>query len=159
MDMPKLVRGKFILEKVLQEKISIYRNEAYKKGYQACMFGTNAIVTVEPETFSFPFDPDNYPANMLYEGHIGFAKHYYPRIAIMNNEEAECAQAIDRNPLVKLWVRNLERQPMYSFWLQTSTDRFYPDFVVKLKDERLLVIEFKGEQFRGTEEMCRKKSC
>ena len=39
---------------------------------------------------------------------------------------------------------NLERQPIASFWLQTSTDRFYPDFVAELTDGRILVVEYKG---------------
>lgn len=108
------------------------------------MFGANAIATVEPQQFSFSFDPANYPATLLYDGRIGFDKHYYPRIAMMNNEEAEFAQALDRNRLVKFWVRNLERQPYHAFWLPTSSDRFYPDFVVKLHDGRLLVVEYKG---------------
>lgn len=30
------------------------------------------------------------------------------------------------------------------FWLQTATDKFYPDFVCRLKDGRLLVVEYKG---------------
>ena len=41
-------------------------------------------------------------------------------------------------------MRNLERQPLTSFWLPTSTDRFYPDFVAELMDGRLLVVEYKG---------------
>jgi type III restriction enzyme len=45
---------------------------------------------------------------------------------------------------VGFWVRNLERQEKFSFWLQTSTDKFYPDFVCKLKDGRYLVVEYKG---------------
>ncbi|MEK6245501.1 MAG: hypothetical protein AABM33_13490 [Pseudomonadota bacterium] len=45
---------------------------------------------------------------------------------------------------MKFWVRNLERQPVASFWLPTSTDRFYPDFVVQLNDGRILVVEYKG---------------
>jgi type III restriction enzyme len=141
--MPKVVRGKFILEKVLRERINAGRMEAYEKGYQACMFGSDAIATVEPAAFSFTF-PADYPANLLYEGPIGFDKHFYPRIGIINGEEAECAQAIDRNPLIKFWVRNLERQPQHAFWLPTSTDKFYPDFVAQLNDGRLLVIEYKG---------------
>jgi len=144
LDMPKLVRGKFILEKVLRDKIHGYRAEALKKDYQHCMFSKAAIATVEPNEFSFCFDPNNYPANVLYEGAIAFDKHYYQRIAIMNNEEVACARAIDRNPLVKMWVRNLERQVTHAFWLPTSTDKFYPDFVAQLSDGRLFVIEYKG---------------
>ncbi len=45
---------------------------------------------------------------------------------------------------MKHWVRNLERQPETSFWLPTSTDRFYPDFVAELTDGRILVVEYKG---------------
>lgn len=30
------------------------------------------------------------------------------------------------------------------FWLQTATDRFYPDFVCKTRDKRYLVVEYKG---------------
>ena len=46
---------------------------------------------------------------------------------------------------VKRWIRNIERRPDGSFWLQTSTDKFYPDFVAMLNDGRFLVVEYKGE--------------
>lgn len=148
-DMPKLVRGRFVLEKILQNKIALYRKTAYNKGYQACMFGDKAIATISPKNFSFSFDPNNYPSSINYEGKFGFSKHYYSRIGMMNDEEAECAFAIDQNPSVKFWVRNLERQPKFSFWLPTSTDKFYPDFLVQLNDGRILVVEYKGSQFAG----------
>ena len=151
-DMPKLVRGRFILEKILQNKINSYRQQAYSKGYQDCMFGNDAIVTVSPESFSFSFDPNNYPSNINYEGSLGFKKHYYSRIGMMNDEEADCAFAIDKNPNVKFWVRNLERQLKHSFWLPTSTDKFYPDFVAQLNDGRVLVVEYKGSQFAGSDD-------
>ena len=44
---------------------------------------------------------------------------------------------------MKYWVRNLVRKPN-SFSLQTSTGRFYPDFVCLLRDGRILVVENKG---------------
>jgi type III restriction enzyme len=31
-----------------------------------------------------------------------------------------------------------------SFWLQTSSDQFYPEFACKLQDGRVLFIEYKG---------------
>ncbi len=31
-----------------------------------------------------------------------------------------------------------------SFWLQTPTSRFYPDFVAELNDGRTLIVEYKG---------------
>lgn len=59
-------------------------------------------------------------------------------------EEFECAQFIDQMEEVAFWVRNPVRHPGQSFWLQTSTDKFYPDFICKLKDGRILVVEYKG---------------
>lgn len=36
-------------------------------------------------------------------------------------------------PDVKRQIRNLERRQDDSFWLQTSSDKFYPDFVAELR--------------------------
>jgi len=58
-------------------------------------------------------------------------------------EEFQCAKAIDAQPEVKYWLRNIARHPN-SFRLPTSTDYFYPDFVAKLEDGRILVVEYKG---------------
>lgn len=44
---------------------------------------------------------------------------------------------------VRHWVRNMERRAG-SFWLQASSDKLYPDFVVELIDGRFLVAEYKG---------------
>jgi type III restriction enzyme len=144
LDMPKLALGKFILEKVLRDKIEAYRKQATKAGFQACLFSKNEIATVDIGAFTFAFDPMQYPANKLYSGQFKFPKHYYAQIGDMNKEEVECALAIERDREVEVWVRNLERNPLQAFWLPTSTDKFYPDFIAKLKDGRLLVVEYKG---------------
>ena len=54
-----------------------------------------------------------------------------------------CAVAIDDNAAVKHWARNVDRT-YWSYWLPTSTDRFYPDFVAELNDGRVLIVEYKG---------------
>jgi type III restriction enzyme len=61
-----------------------------------------------------------------------------------DGEEFQCAVQLDSSDRVEVWVRNLERRPVSSFWLQTPTDRFYPDFVARLTDGRILVVEYKG---------------
>jgi type III restriction enzyme len=74
----------------------------------------------------------------------------------MNQEEVECAAFIDAMPEVEFWVRNLERD-QYAFWLQTSTDKFYPDFVAMLKDGRFLAVEYKGGHLESTEDTAEKE--
>jgi len=100
------------------------------------------------EHFAFRFDPQAYPARWDYAGRYRFLKHYYPKPGELkpeiDAEETACAIAIDQLSQVKWWVRNLEKQPMHAFWLPTSTDRFYPDFVAELGDGRLFVVEYKG---------------
>ena len=141
---PTLARAKFLLDKFLQEKIKLYRKDAYNKGYQQLLFAPYAKVEAS-YNFNFSFDRDDYAPRWFYEGSWQFTKHFYPLIGELENkgEEFECAKAIDENPNVKYWVRNLERQPK-AFWLQTSSDKFYPDFVVLLNDGRVLVVEYKG---------------
>ncbi len=89
-----------------------------------------------------------------------FAKHYFPRIGELKSEgeEYECAVFLEGLPQVKGWVRNLERRPDSSFWLQTSTDRFYPDFVAILRDERILVVEYKGADRWSNEDSQEKRA-
>lgn len=68
-----------------------------------------------------------------------------------------CARAIDVHPKVKHWVRNIEAQPKFSFWLPTGTDYFYPDFVAELTDGRILAIEYKGEPYKTNEDSHQKR--
>ncbi|MBS0335558.1 MAG: DEAD/DEAH box helicase family protein [Proteobacteria bacterium] len=114
--------------------------------FQAALFG-DAKPKLS-EFHAFAFDPNTYPARWLFAGRWQFAKHFYPLPGELkpetDREETACAIEIDGMQEVKHWIRNLERQPETSFWLPTSTDRFYPDFVAELKDGRLLVVEYKG---------------
>jgi type III restriction enzyme len=78
-------------------------------------------------------------------------KHYYSRIAHMNKEEVDLALALERDRAVEFWVRNLESNPQHAFWLPRSTGKFYPDFIAKLADGRLLVVEYKGAHLDNDE--------
>jgi type III restriction enzyme len=74
-----------------------------------------------------------------------------------DGEEFECAREIDLNAQVKLWVRNLVRhETSYSF--PTATDRFYPDFLVELRDGRRMIVEYKGEGYRSNDDSAEKRS-
>jgi type III restriction enzyme len=141
-----LARWKFILAKVLVQKISVHREQASSDRYQQSLFGKEA--TVETSfTFEFDFKPTGYAPHWLYAGHpYQFQKHYYPTVGELENkgEEYECAKALDMTGKVKHWVRNLERR---GFWLPLAKSKFYPDFVAELTDGRILALEHKGEVY------------
>ncbi len=140
----QLVRKRFILRKIAEEKLKECRQKARTKMHQELLFQDGADIVVTPEiVFSYGAE---YPARSICSVSDIFSKHYYPKVGDLgdNKEELMCAQFIDQMEEMGFWVRNLERQPTLSFWLQTSTDKFYPDFVCKLKDGRYLVVEYKG---------------
>ncbi len=141
-----LVKEKYRLRDAVLKKIDEHRKNARAKSFLS-FFGKDSLLEVSPNKV-FEFDQDEYPCpvNSLHRGDHQFNNHYYKDIGDLKStgEEFECAQFIDKLEEVEFWVRNLSRQPDYSFWLQTSSDRFYPDFVCKLKDGRILVVEYKG---------------
>jgi type III restriction enzyme len=140
----ELVAQRFRLRAAAAEKIRQYRQAAVGRAYEQMLIPeVSSYVEVSPE-LCFEFPLHQYPANRIYQGPMKFNKHYYEAPAAMNDEEAECALLIDSLPEVKYWVRNLDRE-QYSFWLQTPTDKFYPDFVARLNDGRFLAVEYKGE--------------
>lgn len=60
-------------------------------------------------------------------------------------------------PDIEWWVRNVDRQ-YGSFWLPTSKDKFYPDFVAKLTDDRTFVVEYKGEHLASADDAQEKQN-
>jgi len=141
--LPALVRWKFILAKSLAQKLDQHRRSAAEATFQRTLFAPGAAVET---SFAFAYDvqADPYPHRSTYPGHpYEFRKHYHPQIGELANtgEEFECAKALDLQPKVKHWVRNLERR---GFALPLADGNFYPDFVAELHDGRLLVVEHKG---------------
>ena len=130
-----------------KKKIDAHRDKASQAAYQAMLFGSAPAQLEVSAKRVFTYHKDLYPAHELY-AEAGFRKHYYRAVGKMNGEEAVCARLIDSLPRISYWVRNLERQPDFSFWLPTPTDKFYPDYVAILNDERVLAVEYKGELSR-----------
>ncbi|MDP2783284.1 MAG: DEAD/DEAH box helicase family protein [Sulfurimicrobium sp.] len=107
---------------------------------------------VEPDTFSLrdehaiTFELGRYGYDVPYAGLLPLKRHFFPVIGNLKGtgEEFNCAEYI-ANQLagVDWWVRNVEKKP-HSFWLQTASDKFYPDFIVKMQNGLTLAVEYKG---------------
>lgn len=143
-EIKQLFHDKYTLRQRIIAKIEVLRKDARQKAYQQFLLPEYSTPLVVNADVCFSFNPHEYPLNARYQGSYKFPKHYYKDIAAMNGEEEACAVYIEQLPQVECWVRNLERRENHSFWLQTSSDKFYPDFVCKLVDGRFLTIEYKG---------------
>lgn len=145
----ELMLAKYALANKLKAKIQIAYLNARQKSYQTSLFVPQARVELNFDN-GFEFFDNMYEDVLCYRGRYKFSKHYLGANNVPNfdggvdGEEFQCAKAIDSNPNVKYWVRNVAKHPN-SFWLPTSTDKFYPDFVAMLNDGRILVVEYKGK--------------
>ena len=145
----ELMLAKYALANKLKTKIQTAYANARQKSYQTSLFAPQARVELNFDN-GFEFFDNMYENEICYRGRYKFSKHYLGANNVPNfdggvdGEEFQCAKAIDSNPNVKYWIRNVARHPN-SFWLPTSTDKFYPDFVAMLNDGRVLVVEYKGK--------------
>jgi type III restriction enzyme len=155
--MSALWRAKYPLALKFESKIKALRQEGQSKAYQLYLIAPQAKIGISFEDgFKFSknmyFDvrkhrgdafkfnrhflgPDNVPAFSGKEGDIG--------------EEFQCAQMLDSlNDKVDFWLRNVANH-VNSFRLPLASGFFYPDFVARLKDGRIFVVEYKGGHLAG----------
>lgn len=148
-DMGVFVADRFRLRDAVAERIDEHRRAERLAAFQSFLLPTSPL-TLDTSR-GVDFRRMMYEPSWRYEGAFQFKRHYFgPKPGeLRDGEEGECAQAIDGLPEVRFWARNLQRKQT-SFRLQTSNDWFYPDFVCKLDDERLLVVEYKGKYLYET---------
>ena len=143
-----LMRCKFILARKIRDKIGTIRRQERKSAYQQRLFAPEAKVEISFDA-AFSFKAGMYQDQRRYRGrwkpgtHFLGPDHVPAFDGVEGGEELQCAEAIDRLPGVKYWLRNVARHPE-SFRLPLAAGWFYPDFVALLEDGRLFVIEYKG---------------
>lgn len=153
-DMGRANRQKFLIRALLERRIRELRRSAISAAFQHTLFGAGREDRVSvSDAFCVEFNPQAYAPNADYDGrygHYDFQHHYYARIGDFDSsEEFACACWLDQQAALghmTFWVRNLVRKEGCSFFLQKADGRFYPDFLCKLPDGRVLAVEYKGGQ-------------
>jgi type III restriction enzyme len=142
----ELSRAKWQVLDALQKTISQLRDGRQSEAFQTVLFDQSALELETSADIALVFDASRYAYREPYRGGTVFNKHQSRDVGDLaaTGEEYDCAVYLDRHPRVRSWVRNTDRQDT-SFWLQTSSDRFYPDFLVLLDDGRYVAIEYKGK--------------
>jgi type III restriction enzyme len=161
LDLKQLGRARFRLQWLMMQAVARLRVERSKKAWDAVLLPQSGLELVTHSDAGFAFDSADettYGHNTTCAGRFEWRKHVFRQVGDLkpSGEEFDFAVYLDSHPEVEAWVRNTERQPN-SFWLQTSTDRFYPDFIAKLKDRRILVAEYKGAHLASGRDAVEKK--
>jgi len=133
------------LGKSVADKIRTLRQTARQKVFEEFLFMDASAPVYVSSAATHRYDPSKYPYVERYRG-LALPRHYYEVIGDLKNEgeEYDCARLIAHLEGIEFWVKNLEGEPESSFWIQTSSDKFYPDFVCKLQNGKTLVVEYKG---------------
>jgi type III restriction enzyme len=149
-DMGVLELDRFRLRDHIEQLIDCHRAAERKAAFRDWLLPQSELAVGEGR--GIDFRAQLYEPSWSYEGSFAFRKHYYgPKPGELRErkgdrsltEEFQCAQFLDGLDEVEYWVRNVPRKAS-SFRLQTSSDFFYPDFVCRLTDKRVLAVEYKG---------------
>jgi type III restriction enzyme len=146
MSLEALARAKFRLVDAFVKVIAKHRDVREATAFERALFPQSGLEFETSSHLELVFDSEiELGYREPYKGEMQFKKHLHRIVGDLDSsgEEFDCAVHIDRCKGVKTWVRNTTRQPG-SFWLQTSSDKFYPDFLALLNDGRILVVEYKG---------------
>lgn len=128
----------------LRARIDEYRSKIERTQYQTMMEGMVEVLKNPHPSVVFPLHKHkaDYPGMRPSTDNGAFPRHYFPRVGLLDGPERLCAQVIDAHPNTLHWVRNLDRAPG-AFWLPGFKQRFFPDFVVELRDGRYAAVEYK----------------
>tara|TARA_R110002124_G_scaffold287273_1_gene472177 strand:+ start:2029 stop:4710 length:2682 start_codon:yes stop_codon:yes gene_type:complete len=124
---------------------------------QIALFGDEAAPTFDPRRV-IRFDASVYATvPTTPTGAVRLDKHLLgpDRVPLLDSnvggEEFTCAVELNGLEEVDVWVRNVARH-RDSFWLPRLKDRFYPDFVARLQNGRVFIVEYKGQHLVTAEE-------
>lgn len=137
------------LASALQERLASSRRDAHRAAHQLYLFEPQAQVTTSVEE-GFRFHERAFEGVRFQRaGQMRFGKHFLgpDRVPAFDGkadgEEMQCAFALDSLEAVEFWLRNVP-QHADAFSLPLAKGRFYPDFIAKLNDGRIFVVEYKG---------------
>ena len=138
-----LAYRKFRLRAALERKMAKGLTLAKQKVFADLYHDENRFEVRDEHTIDLELG--KYAYDVPYSGFIQFKHHFYPVVGDLKaqGEEFECALYLDQLDTVQWWLRNTAKTN--SFWLLTSTGKYYPDFLAQLQDGTYLAIEYKGE--------------
>ena len=157
MDIEDLARAKFNLVSALTKTIKRLRERRETEAFEQALRPHSGLDFLTSSQAELVFNTDRHSYSEPYKGSTTFQKHLFKVVGDLKDsgEEFDCAVHIERNPHVRCWVRNTVH--INSFWLQTATGKFYPDFLALLDDGRIMAVEYKGDHLDSADEAKHKR--
>ena len=142
LSLPVVVRRRHELAQLLRTKIADHGRQQARRATEA-LFENRADAVETSDDFAVNIEEQDYAPSRLFGAGHTFRKHPFDLVFDMNGEEAECATRIDAHDNVARWIRNTEHETQGGFCLPKSPGRFFPDFIVELRDGTIALVEYK----------------
>lgn len=144
----ELSLNRFRLKERIQEEIQVIIDAYAKENFDKLLSKS------EIDTKSAFYTPEQTIAiSRLSAEH--YQKHLFERASYMNGEETDLAMRLDILENIEWWNRNREKE---DFYLQGwRSGKFYPDFIIKTKNDNYIVVEYKGEDRLSNEDTAYKE--
>lgn len=153
----ELAYRKFRLRQVLAAQLKAAKHDATAQGLLS-LLGDEARLSVGDD-LQRVLSSGRYAWDWQYSGFTTLKRHFFPQIGNLKSEgeEFRCAEFIANGMAgVDCWIRNVERKPS-SFSLPTSSDRFYPDFLIRTELGGIIAAEYKGKHIATGDDSKEKK--
>lgn len=145
----ELSLNRFRLKEKIQEEIQViidvYAKENFDKLLSKGEIDTKSSFYTPEQTIAISrLSPEHYQ------------KHLFERAGYMNGEETDLAMRLNILENIEWWNRNREKE---DFYLQGwRSGKFYPDFIIKTKSSKYIVVEYKGEDRLSNEDTAYKEA-
>jgi len=145
LSLAQLYARKFALRDSITVLIRNALTEEAEKNFHALHSGNKIVPSTAEEAWHVPEK-----LTLLHPLQEAFKLHLFDHCDDLNNEELELARQLDAHPNTAWWLRNLVHNDD-GFHLQGfRSQRFYPDFIVRTKDDAWWVLEYKGADRMGS---------
>jgi type III restriction enzyme len=148
---------RFRLREALAGQLKKARRGATEQGFLA-LLGDETHLSAG-DGLQRVFEAGHYAWDWQYNGFVALKRHFFPQIGNLKpgGEEFDCAQFIaNQMDGVACWIRSVARKPS-SFSLPTSSDRFYPDFLIRMDGGGIIAAEYKGAHLATGHDSVEKK--
>jgi type III restriction enzyme len=140
-DLTLLISKKYQLKKAILKKLISIINSAKNLSFKTLFKESDLSLDMDN---CICFSSENYTPNPDSRSE-NFKKHKYKFVHKLDSqEEYDVALYIDGLPNVVSWIRNIDKDYVNSFWLQTVEGKFYPDFIINFDNGKTVVAEYKG---------------
>jgi len=144
-----LVSKKYLLKKAIVKKliksVNEFKTMSFSKLLKISEISVDAEYVITYNSLSYKPNEDKRSEE--------FPKHKYRSVDRLDSEEEyQVAKYIEEHENVVTWVKNIPKDPINSFALPTSKGKFYPDFIILLKNGKIVVAEYKGEHLRTNDD-------